>query len=74
MSLDVLQHRPLLLIPVVSSLRIDLKLLDSSGGGSAGADPVHRGRHSLAEPRLDGPNLAENLEQHRLHAVVHADL
>lgn len=71
-SLDAFQHRPLLVIPVISSLSVGLELLDGGGGGSAGADPVHRGRHSLAEPRLDGPYLPEDLEQHRLHALVHA--
>lgn len=35
MSLDVFQHGPLLAIPVVSSLSVGLKLLDSGGGGSA---------------------------------------
>lgn len=71
MSLDVLQHGPLLVIPVISSLSVGLKLLDSGGGGPAWADPVHRGRDSLAEPRLDGPYFAEYLEQHRLHALVY---
>uniref|UniRef100_A0A3Q3KXV9 Uncharacterized protein n=1 Tax=Labrus bergylta TaxID=56723 RepID=A0A3Q3KXV9_9LABR len=74
MSLDVFQHGPLLVIPVVSSLSVGLELLDSGGGGCARADPVHRGRHSLAEPGLDGPHLPEDLEQHGLHALVHAAL
>lgn len=72
MPLDVLQHGPLLVIPVVSSLSVGLELLHSGGGGSTGADPVHRGRDPLAEPRLDGPYLAEDLEEHRLHALVYA--
>lgn len=54
-ALDVLQDGPLLVIPVISSLSVCLELLDSSGGGPARADPVHRGRDSLAEPRLNGP-------------------
>lgn len=58
--------------PVISSLSVGLKLLDSSGGGPSRADPVHRGRDSLAEPRLDGPYLAEYLEKYRLHALVYA--
>ena len=73
-SLDVLQHRPLLVIPVIPSLSVDLKLLDSGGGGSAWADPVHGGRDSLAEARLDGPYLTEDLEQYGLHALVYAAL
>lgn len=73
-SLDVFEHGPLLVIPVVSSLSVGLELLDGGGGGPARADPVHRGRDSLAEPRLDGPYLAEDLEQDRLHALVHAAL
>lgn len=65
MSLDVLQHRPLFVEAVVSSLRVGLELLHGGRGGSAGVHPVHRGRHPLAEPRLDGPNLAKDLEQDR---------
>lgn len=74
MSLDIFQHRSLLVKPVISSLSVSLKLLDSGCGGSARADPVHRGRDSLAEPRLYGPNLAEDLEQYGLHALVYATL
>lgn len=74
MPLDVFQHGPLLVIPVISSLSVGLKLLDSGGGGSAWADPVHRGRDSLAEPGLDGPYLPEDLEKYRLHALVYATL
>ena len=71
MSLDIFQHGPLLVIPVVSSLSVGLKLLDSGGcAGSARADLVHRGRDSLAEPRLDGPQLPKDLEKHRLHTLV----
>lgn len=62
--LDVLQHRPLFVKAVISTLRVGLELLHGGCGGSAGVDPVHRGRHSLAEPRLDGPNLAKDLKQH----------
>lgn len=71
-SLDVLQHRPLLVVSVVSSLSIGLEFLHSGGGGSARADPVHRGRHPLSEPRLHRPHLPEDLEQHRLRALFHA--
>lgn len=73
MSLDVFQHGPLLVIPVISSLSVGLKLLHSCSG-SARTDPVHRGRDSLTETRLDGPKLAEDLKQHRLHALVYAAL
>lgn len=58
---------------VVSSLRVGLELLDG-GGGPARADPVHRGRDSLAEPGLDCPYFAVDLEQDRLHALVHGGL
>ncbi|PWA14518.1 hypothetical protein CCH79_00011025 [Gambusia affinis] len=53
---------------------VALELLHCGRGGSAGADLVNRGRHSLTEPGLNGPDLAENLKQHRPHALVHADL
>lgn len=72
MSLDVFQHGPLLVIPIISSLSVGLKLLDSGVGSSARADSVHWSRDALAKPRLDGPNLPEDLEKHRLHALVHA--
>uniref|UniRef100_A0A8C7X8T0 Uncharacterized protein n=1 Tax=Oryzias sinensis TaxID=183150 RepID=A0A8C7X8T0_9TELE len=73
-SLDVLQHRPLLVVPVVSSLSIGLELLHSGGGSSTGADAVHRGGHPLSDTRLHGPHLPKDLEQDRLHALVHADV
>lgn len=70
-TLDVLQNRPLFMIPVISSLSVGLELLHSSGGGPAGADLIHRGWDSLSEPRLNGPELPEDLKQHRFHALVH---
>lgn len=73
-SLDVLQHGPLFVIAVVPSLGVALELFDGSSGGSAGADLVNRGRDSLAEAGLNGPDLAENLKQHRPHALVHTKL
>uniref|UniRef100_A0A3Q2GC74 Uncharacterized protein n=1 Tax=Cyprinodon variegatus TaxID=28743 RepID=A0A3Q2GC74_CYPVA len=73
MSLDVLQHSPLLVVAVVPSLGIGLELLDGRSGSSAGAHLVNRGRDSLTEPALDGPDLTEDLKQHRPHALVHAD-
>lgn len=73
-SMDVFKHAPLLVEAVVSSLSVGLKLLDGGGGGPVRADPVHRGRHSLAEPGLDGPYFTVDLEQYRLHALIDGGL
>lgn len=73
-SMDVFKHASLLVEAVVSSLSVGLELLDGGGGGPVWADPVHRGRDSLAEPGLDGPYFAVDLEEDGLHVLIHGRL